>query len=131
MKRPWIILLWVLGMPVLVSWAQFGAFERSQINATSNFWARDSITLGGVQRTTWPSGGAGSGGVQTNDDYSVLTGYPFISADEYSGTVSAVSGLLTLSGNGATVDLAQAMLDALYYPLTSNPSNWVSRLSGT
>jgi hypothetical protein len=64
--------------------AQFGAFEREFVVGTSNILARSGITLGGVTRTNWPTGGGSSDAV-TN-----ATG-PGITVD---------AGILTLSTNG-------------------------------
>lgn len=100
----WLALL--IAVPV---WAQFAPFERPQIVATSNFLARGSITLGGVERSTWPA--VGGGGVQTNDDYTVLTGYPFT-------TLATVSNnfIVASSTNNAVRGIIQTnVFELIYY----------------
>jgi hypothetical protein len=60
-----IRLLFLLLLPS-VALAQFGAFEREFIVGTSNITARSGITLGGVTRTTWPTGGGSSDAITNN-----------------------------------------------------------------
>jgi hypothetical protein len=74
-----------------VALAQFGAFEREFIVGTSNITARSGITLGGVTRTTWPTGGGSSDAI-TN-----ATG-PGITVE---------AGILTLSTNDWQFGAAQ------------------------
>ena len=116
MKKTSMMLM--MAMLVTSCCAQFGAFERPQINATSNFWAKGSITLGGVERYTWPSGGGG--------DYILV----WTAGNVGTMTTSGGTNYITLTSGDIISVTSNAFLSSTYLTDITNNTARIVALEG-